>query len=117
MTTSAEAKLLEPGTSGWTASDLDDPEIARQWDEGRFEIINGVLKTMPPAFYDHGAVVFELLQMSRDHLRGRGIEVGASVEVDLIVGEDDVLRVDGMLMSRDDAERQRQVLVQLERDS
>ncbi len=116
MTTSADPRLLEPGTSGWTASDLDDPEIARQWDAGRFEIINGVLKTMPPAFYDHGAVTFELLQMSRDHLRSGGIDCGASVEVDLIIGEDDVVRVDGMLMSRADADQQRAVLVLLGRD-
>jgi Uma2 family endonuclease len=108
--------MLEPGTSGWTASDLDDPRIAEQWDRGRFEIINGVLKKMPPANFDHGAVAFELLALLRDHLRGRGLASRFSFEVDLVVDEDDVLRVDGMLIMEQEVAAQKTVLVQQSRD-
>lgn len=110
-----ESRKLEPGTSGWTASDLDDPAIAAQWDAGQFEIINGVLKTMPAADFSHGEAVIELLTTTRDHLRRQGHRARISTEVDLIVSEDDVLRVDGMLITdREEAEQQR-VLVQLKR--
>jgi Uma2 family endonuclease len=110
------ARRLEPGTSGWTASDLDDPQIAEQWDRGRFEIVNGILKKMPPADFDHGAVVFELLTIVREHLRGGGTSSRVSTEVDLVVDEDDVLRVDGMLITEPDVAAQKKVLVELNRD-
>jgi Uma2 family endonuclease len=109
-------RKLEPGTSGWTASDLDDPQIAEQWDRGRFEIVNGILKKMPPADFDHGAVVFELLTMVREHLRAGGTPSRVSTEVDLIVDEDDVLRVDGMLITEPEVAAQKKVLVELNRD-
>jgi Uma2 family endonuclease len=115
-TAHAQHRILEPGTSGWTASDLDDPQIAVQWDHGRFEIINGVLKIMPPADFDHGEVVFELLTIARGHLRDQGIACRVSTEVDLIVDEDDVLRVDGMLVTEPEIESQKRVLVELKRD-
>jgi len=114
--TQAHLRTLEPGTSGWTASDLDDPRIAEQWDHGRFEIINGVLKKMPPANFTHGEVLFELLSLLRDHFRSRGIDARSSIEVDLIVGEDDVLRVDGMLILEQEVAAQKTVLVQQSRD-
>lgn len=113
----SELRRLEPGTSGWTASDLDDPEVARQWDEGRFEIVDGILKTMPPADFDHGEVVIELLTLSKGHLRNQGIRARISTEVDLIVDEDNVLRVDGMLVTDQEVEAQKRVLVQLKRST
>jgi hypothetical protein len=67
-TASTTARKLEPGTSGWTACDLDDPQIAEQWDRGRFEIVHGILKKMPPADFVHGEVVIELLTLARAHL-------------------------------------------------
>jgi Uma2 family endonuclease len=108
---------LTPGTSGWTAGDLDDPQIAEQWDLGRYEIINGVLKTMPPADFDHGEVVFELLTVVRGHLSSQGIDSRVSTEVDMIVDEDDVLRVDGMLITEPEVQAQKRVLVELSRDA
>jgi Uma2 family endonuclease len=114
--TQTHLRTLEPGTSGWTASDLDDPRIAEQWDRGRFEIINGVLKKMPPANFTHGEVVFELLSLLRDYFRSRGIDARSSFEVDLIVDEDDVLRVDGMLIMEQEVAAQKTVLVQQSRD-
>jgi len=82
--TRSDLRSLEPGTSGWTASDLDDPQVAWLWDAGRFEIIDGILKTMPPADFDHGEVALELLTLTRSHLRGSGVAARISMEVDLI---------------------------------
>ena len=110
-------RKLEPGTSGWTASDLDDPVIAAAWDAGRFEIINGILKKMPAADFSHGEAVFELLSQLREQLRAQGRKVRVSTEVDLIVSEDDVLRVDGMLITDREEAEQKRVLIQLKRDS
>lgn len=108
---------MEPGTSGWTASDLDEPTVARQWDAGRFEIVDGILKTMPPADFDHGEVVIALLTLTKAHLRSQGVRARISAEVDLVVGEDDVLRVDGMLVTDQEVAAQQRVLVQLKRDT
>ena len=115
-TTPTTTRKLEPGTSGWTASDLDDPRIAEQWDRGRFEIVNGILKKMPPADFDHGAVVFELLTIVREYLRSAGTPSRVSTEVDLIIDEDDVLRVDGMLITEPEVAAQKKVLIELNRD-
>jgi Uma2 family endonuclease len=116
-TASTTARKLEPGTSGWTACDLDDPQIAEQWDRGRFEIVHGILKKMPPADFVHGEVVIELLTLARAHFRAAGITARISTEVDLIVDDDDVLRVDGMLVTEPEVEAQRRVLIQLNRDT
>src|SRR4051794_28272913 len=45
----AEPKTFEPGTTGWSIDDLDDPEFEARWCAGRYEISDGVLTTMPPA--------------------------------------------------------------------
>jgi Uma2 family endonuclease len=110
-------RKLEPGTSGWTASDLDDPAIAAQWDAGHFEIVNGILTKMPPADFAHGEAVFELLSQVREHLRATGTTARVSTEVDLIVDEDDVLRVDGMLVTDREVAEQKKVLIEMHRDS
>jgi hypothetical protein len=34
-----EPRPFQPGTTGWTVRDLDDPEIERQWFSGRYEIV------------------------------------------------------------------------------
>jgi Uma2 family endonuclease len=110
-------RKLEPGTSGWTASDLDDPTIAAQWDAGHFEIVNGILTKMPPADFVHGEAVFELLSQVREHLGAKGTKPRVSTEVDLIVDEDNVLRVDGMLVTDREVAEQKKVLVEMRRDS
>jgi Uma2 family endonuclease len=42
------SKPFKPGTTGWTASDLDDPRIEGKWLRGSYEIVQGVLTRMPP---------------------------------------------------------------------
>ena len=64
MTTTADtsSKPFEPGTTGWTASDLDDPAIEREWFRGRYEIVEGVLTKMPPAYFTGGDEPYEKLK-------------------------------------------------------
>jgi hypothetical protein len=50
--TIVDKKEFEPGTTGWTVDDLNDPAIERQWFAGRYEIVEGVLTTVPPAYVD-----------------------------------------------------------------
>jgi len=52
MSQAASTRPFEPGTTGWSVADLDDPQIERLWVEGAYEIVDGVLAKMPPADYD-----------------------------------------------------------------
>ena len=105
------------GTSGWCASDLDDPAVDRLWDENRLEMIEGVLVEMPPARFDHGEVVYRMLRMVEDHMVGQGHDVRVSTDADLVVDDDTVLRADGMVLLGGDVDRQRARLVELDRDT
>ena len=55
MPLTVESRPFLPGTTGWTASDLDDPQIERLWFSGRYEIVEGVLTSMPPAYLAGGS--------------------------------------------------------------
>lgn len=96
-----------PGTSGWSASDLEDPEIARLWDEGRFEIIEGVLTNMPAALYDGQKRLRRLTDAVENYLSKFGRSERFVFEVDLILSESRVPKADAILMTPSDEQRQR----------
>src|SRR3954467_14604389 len=77
--------VLQPGTFGWTARDLEDPLVRRLWDEGRYEIVDGVLTVMPPAYFMGGSVVDNLKFLLRNHFISNGIRASFSGEVDIVV--------------------------------
>ena len=52
MTTDTTVREFEPGTTGWTVADLDDPLIEAAWVAGAYEIVEGVLAKMAPAYLD-----------------------------------------------------------------
>ena len=56
-------RRFEPGTTGWSADDLDDPEIERLWFQGAYEIVEGVLTKMPPAYFDGSIAVQRLVDV------------------------------------------------------
>jgi hypothetical protein len=71
LTTDREFK---PGSTGWTVDDLNDPAIERLWEENHYEIVEGVLAEMPPAYFDgHGAMT-RLMMMVQKHLDKKGIK-------------------------------------------
>ncbi|HWE04680.1 MAG TPA: hypothetical protein VG326_19900 [Tepidisphaeraceae bacterium] len=51
---------FRPGATGWSAGDLDHPEIERQWVTGRYEIVEELLTKMAPAYFAGGNAAFRL---------------------------------------------------------
>lgn len=92
-------RRFRAGTTGWAASDLDDPTIELLWENGRFEIIEGVLTRMPPANYDPAVALSRLTRrlLPAIHLTDPGGEI--PTEVDLIVGELRLPKVDALYLS------------------
>src|ERR1700733_13656892 len=100
------SKPFKPGTTGWTASDLDDPRIEAKWERGRYEIISGVLTRMPPAYFTGGEVLVILLFELLTELKREKIGGGFSVEVDLIIDEQRVVKGDSCFLTPADAKKQ-----------
>jgi Uma2 family endonuclease len=99
-----EVRSFEPGTTGWTASDLDDPEIERQWFDGRYEIVEGVLTKMAPAYFFGGMILLRLMRQIEDHI---GSEAGSfAPEVEIVVDEDRVARADAAFLTPTEKRRQ-----------
>ena len=106
-----------PGTTGWTAGDLDDPEIERQWMRGRYEIVEGVLTTMPAAYFSGGNAAFNLIYLIKSHLREERLPGRFSTEVDIIIDEDRVARADAvMLLPKDEAAQRKAARAAKRRD-
>jgi Uma2 family endonuclease len=95
---------FEPGTTGWTARDLDDPRIESEWAGGRYEIIEGVLTQMPPAYYIGGKVLYRLMSRVTAHVGEAAGSFATGLEI--IVDEDRVVRADAAFLTP--AEEQRQ---------
>src|SRR5579862_2711709 len=104
--TLTEPRPFEPGTTGWTASDLDDPQIERMWFAGHYEIVEGVLAKMPPAYFVGGEALYRLMYFVTTHI---GLKAGSfSTEVDIVVDEHRVARADAVFLTPDSKKRQTQ---------
>ena len=99
---------FEVGTTGWTADDLNDPQIEGLWDQGRYEIIEGVLTKMPAARYDGQKALKRLTSTVETFLRAQGRDEEFVFEVDLILGHLRVPKADAILMTAEDERRQRE---------
>lgn len=102
----SERRAFQPGTTGWTARDLDDPEIERLWFSGRYEIVEGVLTTMPPAYFAGGNAAFNLTFFVKTFMRERGILGRFASEVDIVIDEPRVLRADAAMLTPADEAKQ-----------
>jgi len=109
-TTVVSSRLFEPGTTGWTAHDLEDPAIEREWFSGRHEIINGVLTKMAPSYFAGTRSLEELVFILKTHLKALRTADDFSPECDVVIDEDRVVRADMAWMSVDDLRRQREVM-------
>jgi len=107
---------FEPGTTGWSASDLDDREIERQWFKGRFEIIDGVLTSMAPAYFTAGQALFKIAVLCQQNLDARGIKGTFAMEAEIVIDESRVLRADAALMLTVDKRRQSKAAKGQQRD-
>jgi Uma2 family endonuclease len=101
----SESRLFQPGTTGWTAGDLDDPEIERNWSNGRYEIVEGVLTTMAPAYFVGGKTLLRLISRVVLHI-GEGAGSFAT-EVEIVVDEDRVARADAAFMTASEEQQQK----------
>jgi Uma2 family endonuclease len=97
---------FEPGTTGWTAADLDDPEIEALWSRGSYEIIEGVLTTMPPAYFLGGRATQKLIRTVEDYLQQSGIDADFASEVEIAITPARLPRADAALLTREDQNRQ-----------
>lgn len=98
-------KQFVPGSSGWTAADLDNREIRRLWDEGHYEIVEGVLSIMPPAVFRGGEGLSNLEFILRTHLKQRGITGRFATEVEIALSDLRVYRSDLALILESDERR------------
>jgi Uma2 family endonuclease len=104
--TVTSSRPFEPGTTGWTVHDLDDPEIERQWANGRYEIVEGVLTTMPPGYFVDGNALINLIHRIKSHLEQSGQRGRFATGLDIVVDEDRVGRSDAAMLTPADEARQ-----------
>lgn len=103
--TAIEIKRFEPGTTGWTAGDLDEPRIEREWVRGSYEIVEGVLTTMPPAYYVGGEASSNLVFILRDYLRERKLPTSFPAEADIVIDAARVAKADFVYLTKQDKAR------------
>ena len=101
-----ELRPFLPGTTGWTDTDLDDPAIELMWFEGRYEIVEGVLTNMPPAFFIGGEALFNLMRRVDTFARSIGLKPRFAPEVDIVVSVWRVARADAAMLMPAESKRQ-----------
>lgn len=106
-----DSKPLRPGVGGWTVDELDLPEVEALWAGGRYELVDGVITEMAPAYFDGGNAVSKLLSVVVRHLEERHIEVEGAVECDLVLSEDRLAVADLIFISAAELEQSRKIAV------
>jgi len=96
---------------------LDDPRIEAQWFRSRFEIIDGVIACMAPAYLDGSLALSRLARAVQSHLAATGGEGEFCYEVDLIVSESRVLVPDVMLVTSEFQKAQAEAVLAAEREN
>jgi Uma2 family endonuclease len=100
------SRPFEPGTTGWTADDLEDPEIEAQWASGNYEIVEGVLTRIPPAYFTGGRSLNKLVRIVEDYLERERIVGEFATEVEIIIEKSRVPRADAAMLTAEDKARQ-----------
>jgi Uma2 family endonuclease len=100
------SKPFKVGTTGWTVRDLLDPAFEFQYMEGRYEIVEGVLTQMPPAYFFGQNRLDRLIDTLKGGMRASGLKGEFATEVDVALHEDRVVRVDAIFLPADDLRKQ-----------
>lgn len=108
MTDVASQREFLPGTTGWSADDLDDPAIEALWSAGRFEIVEGVLTRMPAAYFDSSLALTNLVHVLRTHVEQQGLGGAIASEVDVVLSPRRVPVADAVCLSPADLELAKQ---------
>jgi Uma2 family endonuclease len=106
MSRTTAPRELIPGTTGWSVHDLDDPRVEAAWEAGHFQIIEGVLALMPPAYWDNSVALQRLIRIVQRYLEEQNQPLDFGYEVDVIVGDRRVPKADAVYMSDADKARQ-----------
>ena len=104
--TVTSSRRFEPGTTGWTVADLEDPRIEAHWFDGRYEIVEGVLTTMSPGYFVGGRALKRLERILEDGLEQQGVLCDFASGVDLVVDDQRIARPDSMLLTVADQKKQ-----------
>lgn len=102
----SDKRQLIPGTTGWTAADLNSPVIGREWEARRLQIVEGVLALVPPAYWEECVALDRLVRRVQGYLVSRSITPSIACGVDLILSPERVVKGDAVYMSRADKARQ-----------
>src|SRR5213075_930065 len=110
MTLAVETKReFKVGTTGWSVDDLDDPKIERLWEQGRYEIVEGILTEMAAAYHDSGRSTTRLATILQIWLDENDLKGGISTETDLVLNKRRIPRVDLMYLTKAQERRQRRL--------
>ena len=100
-------RLFEPGTTGWTVDDLADSDIAWEWDQGRYELVEGVLTKMAPQGIHTIKPLHRLRRMIERRLdESKAVSGEFFTEVDLLLRPNRVPRPDMLFLTADQLQRQ-----------
>jgi Uma2 family endonuclease len=106
MSRLTQRRQLIPGSTGWTVHDLDDPRLEAEWEASHFQIIEGVLALMPPAYWDNSLALNRLIRQVQRFLEDRNLPADFGTEVDVVVGEMRIPKADAVYMSAADLAKQ-----------
>lgn len=107
ITTSRPFKV---GTPGWSAADLDDPVIERQWFAGRYELVEGVLTEMPAAYFAGGNAVANVAFILKTYSVARRLKWRFATEADIVIDESRVVVADLAMLTPADSKRQTEAM-------
>lgn len=97
----SHSRRFVPGTTGWTEDDLDDPRLNRQWQSGRYEIVEGVLTRMPAAYLQGSLPLRRLIRQVERHLEDALLPGEFAFEVDMVINRVRLPIVDAVFLTPD----------------
>ena len=109
MTQAITHRAFVPGTTGWTIDDVRDPQILAQWSDGRYELVEGVLTTMPPQGLHTVRPLDRLRRLIERHLDTTGQSSECLTEVDVQLRSNRIVRPDMLLLTSAQLIRQQQL--------
>jgi Uma2 family endonuclease len=109
MTQALIHRAFVPGTTGWTVDDIREPQNLRRWSEGRHELVEGVLTTMPPQGLHTVRPLDRLRRLIERHLDASEQSAECLTEVDVQLSPSRIVRPDMILMTADQLSRQREL--------
>lgn len=103
-------RRFAPATAGWTVDDLiEDEDVAYQFSEGRFELVEGAFVQLPPAGFQGVEPTNSLRDVLYDQMKAGGHEVRMFTETDVLLRRRRVPKPDLILLTADQLQRHREI--------